>query len=226
MNSRSFLALLSLLLISAVPSRAADALRLLFVGNSITLHGPSEKIGWSGNWGMAATALEKDYVHLVVAGVSKQNGAAPEYRVVNVADYERAYAKAEVPAKLTEALAFEPNTAVLAIGENIPALKTEEEKAACKESVTKLMKAMSRDGKTKLIVRSCFWANAAKDAVLKEACATVGGTFLDISALSKDESNYARSERKIENAGVANHPGDKGMQAIADAILSGLPAAR
>ena len=39
--------------------------RVLFVGNSITLHGPSPKIGWTNNWGMAATARDKDYVHLL-----------------------------------------------------------------------------------------------------------------------------------------------------------------
>ena len=49
------------------------------------------------------------------------------------------------------------------------------------------------------------------------------GIPVDISALSKDESHYARSERPYKHAGVANHPGDKGMAAIADAIVKALP---
>ena len=39
--------------------------RILFLGNSLTLHGPREEIGWKHNWGMAASAPERDFVHLV-----------------------------------------------------------------------------------------------------------------------------------------------------------------
>ena len=39
------------------------AKKILFLGNSVTLHGPRPDIDWSGNWGMAATAAENDYVH-------------------------------------------------------------------------------------------------------------------------------------------------------------------
>ena len=45
---------------------------------------------------------------------------------------------------------------------------------------------------------------------------------MDIGHLSKDESNYARAERDFKHKGVAAHPGDRGMQAIADAILEAI----
>ena len=43
------------------------AFKILIYGNSIALHGPAPKIGWERNWGMAASAREKDFAHLVVA---------------------------------------------------------------------------------------------------------------------------------------------------------------
>ena len=63
--------------------------KILFLGNSITLHGPAESIGWSGNWGMAASAAEKDYVHLLIAHVKKVAQGEPQVMVSNVADFER-----------------------------------------------------------------------------------------------------------------------------------------
>ena len=45
-------------------------LRILFVGNSITRHGPKAEIGWYHDFGMAASDISKDYVHLVLNELS------------------------------------------------------------------------------------------------------------------------------------------------------------
>lgn len=197
--------------------------KVLFIGNSITLHGPKADIDWSGNWGMAASAEAKDYVHLVTKALTEKSGVAPVVMVKNVADFERAYASYDIASKLKEAAEFHADVIILAIGENVPALKTPEEKAKLKTSVTNLIQSLMGDRHPTILVRSCFWANADKDEALRLACQTVGGIFVDISALSKDEGNYARSERPFKHAGVANHPGDQGMAAIAQALMKALP---
>lgn len=65
-------------------------IRVMLVGNSITLHGISEKIGWYGEWGMAASAKEKDYVHRLESAVLEKHPDT-EFCVCQVASWERLY---------------------------------------------------------------------------------------------------------------------------------------
>ena len=195
--------------------------RILFLGNSITLHGPAPAIGWLGNWGMAASTKDKDYVHLVLKAVSKAAGKEPQSLVANLAQFERQFATYDVDSGLQNALAFKADLVVVAIGENVPALKSEQDKAAFQASLTKLLKKLKENGDPVIVVRSCFWPERTKDSILKQACGEVGGIFVD-AGLGRDEANFARSEREFSHSGVAAHPGDKGMQAIAGAILQAL----
>ena len=206
-----------------LPTTAEESFRkVLFLGNSITKHGPKADIDWSGNWGMAASAEAKDYVHLVTAGLAAKGGSAPETMVKNIADFERAHGGYDIADQLREAIDFKADLIIVAIGENVPALKTPEEQATFQESVTKLLTALKAERQPVLLVRSCFWKNTAKDQALQKASAAAGGKFVDISALSGDAGNYGRAERQFKHAGVANHPGDKGMAAIAAALLEAL----
>ena len=220
-------AIVALALVCAGIAQAAEVQKILFLGNSITLHGPSKKVDWSGNWGMAASSLDKDYVHLVTKGLAKKDGAAPATLVKNIATFERQYAATnDVLAQLTDAVAFNADLIVLCIGENVPNLATDAAKAQFKNSVVKMLNGIKADRKPLIVVRSSFWANAAKDGALKQACSEVGGVFVDISALCKDKKNFARSERSFKYDGVANHPGDQGMQAIADAIVGAVKGSK
>ena len=70
-----------------------------------------------------------------------------------------------------------------------------------------------------VVVRSCFWADDAKDQVLSEVCKEADGIFVNAGPLGRDAANAARSERPFKHDGVAGHPGDKGMRALANAIV-------
>jgi hypothetical protein len=203
---------------SALPK----AKRILFLGNSITLHGPSTQVGWMNNWGMAASAREKDYVHVLVNSIAKLSGSRPEVQIDNIADFERRYDTYDLNIGLKQHLDFKPDTVVVAIGENVPALTSEDAKTKFKASFTRLLAALKQSGRPAVFVRSCFWPDKTKDDIMRESSMAVGGVFVDISGLSKDESNYARSERRFAHAGVAAHPGDKGMKGIADALLKAM----
>jgi hypothetical protein len=204
--------------------RVSAVRRILFLGNSITLHGPKADIGWTGNWGMAASSEDKDYVHLVAAALARQTGSKPELLVRNVADFERNYATYDVANEMKELFAFDPDLVVLAIGENVPDLGSDLAKAQFKAGVLKILQGVLSKRHPLVVVRGCFWANPAKDQQLSMACREAGGIFVDAGALGREESNAARSERSFTHAGVAGHPGDRGMKALADAIVQALLA--
>ena len=217
--SRLLLVFAALLSFTAKASAQAQPQKILFVGNSITKHGPKADIDWHGNWGMAATSEDKDYVHVVTKALAAKQGITPMIMVKNVADFERNHVGYDIAGKYADAAAFKADLVILCIGENVAALKTPEARAKYQEQVAALLKTLKANPKAQVIVRSSFWPSEAKDGAMRLACEAVGGTFVDISTLAKDERNYARSERPYKHAGVANHPGDRGMAAIAEAIV-------
>lgn len=206
------------------------AAKILFLGNSITLHGPAPEIGWTGNWGMAASRAENDYVHLLTASLGKLAGAKPEIMVRNIADFERGHTTFDIEQKLADQLKFEADLVIVAIGENVADLTTPEAQQHYTEAFARLLATLNRHGRPTIFVRSSFWSHPVKDGIMRKASEQAGVTFVDISSLGGDKANAASSERDFQHAGVAAHPGDQGMQAIANALLqsirakAGLPA--
>ena len=117
---------------------------------------------------------------------------------------------------------FSADIVVVAIGENVPATATEEAKVKFAAAFARLLAALQQHGPPAIFVRSSFWPDAVKDGIMRQASTDAGATFVDIAALGRDGANAARAERKIEHAGVAGHPGDQGMRAIADALLAAI----
>ncbi len=95
---------------SSLPAADAAPQRILFLGNSITKHGPKADIGWTGNWGMAASAEDKDYVNLVTKGIAALSTTPPQTLVQNIAEFERTYATYDLSTKLKAAVEFQPSS--------------------------------------------------------------------------------------------------------------------
>ncbi len=211
---------ISMFSVTAEPEvKPAAIRRILFLGNSITWHGPKVDIGWTGSWGMAASSEDKDYVHLLTSDLAQHTGSTPQIMVRNIADFERNYATYDVDLHLQDLFTFDPDLVVLAIGENVPALGSEEAKAQFKAGVINILRCALARRHPLVVVRSCFWADAAKDEMLTQACQEAGGIFVNAGPLGRDAANAARAERSFTHDGVAGHPGDKGMKALADAIV-------
>jgi len=192
--------------------------KILFIGDSITSHGPKEELAWSGTWGMAASSAEKDYAHLFVAKVeAAQNGVKPVFLItaqgggtlvnaVNCVDQFKAY---------------QADLAVIQLGENDRSDITEEGFQAPYERILSSIK----EGNPKAAILCCgVWSppsgNPVKDEFIRKASKKYNAYFVDTLAINQTSINKAGMEYpgRYSHPGVAWHPGDKGMQAYADAL--------
>lgn len=202
--------------------------RILFFGNSITYAPPMPQYGWTGNWGAAASSPEKDYVHLLTNSIAKAAGGIPATMATYNIQFEQNYATYDLGCQeMQSQLAFKPDIVVVAIGENVPSLATRQSQDEYALAFRNLLALFRDNGNPAIFVRSCFWADPTKDAIMKQATLTTGGVFVDQSALDVP-SNRASNEvgnpfQNIGN-GVNAHPGDKGMKAIADSLYHDMRA--
>ena len=193
--------------------------RVVFVGNSITLHGKAPQIGWPNEWGMAASTAENDYVHLVTAGIEKKSGRKAAVMVKNLASFERNYRTYDF-AGIDDLVAFRPDYLIVALGENVPNLTTEDDRLAYRTAFKQLLSRFTYDRmQPNAVVRGVFWPNPVKDELMAHAASDFSFTFVKADFYNKETR---AGTNRFSHAGVAGHPGDYGMKKIADAILEGL----
>lgn len=189
-----------------------EALRVAFLGNSITRHEEKADIGWHRNWGMAASAMEKDYVHLLAAKIDKIKPAA--YCISQAAIWECEYKNgSKLMPEFDAAREFGADILIVKLGANCPRDAFDE--TVFKKEFETLLAYHNPRGNAKIIVAGDFYhhpANAAAEAFAAEN----GHPFVMLEDLSDDAQ--MRAYGLFEHGGVAGHPGDRGMEAIAERI--------
>ena len=198
-------------------SMAAD--RILFLGNSVTLHAPKPNIGWTNNWGMAATAQANDYVHRLTTTINttiggsltvSPQGSGGADNIVNIAGtFEQNFATYS-NSQLQTQIDYRANLVVLQFGENMPSIDSDAVKAAYKSSLESLMNGLQASSNPYIFVTSeSLASNPAVDAIKQEVCTEdlTHRIFVDMSAFRNDWTNRASAE------GVFSDPGVQAIQA-------------
>lgn len=196
---------------------SGEGKRYLFVGNSITRHGIAPKIGWNNDWGMAASALEKDYVHLLAAKIREQEPNAA-FCICQSAEWERNYRDPDPVLHLFEnARDYCADVIVMRIIENCPYQDFDADTFG--KTYPAFISYLNPTGKAKIVLTDGFWKHPG-DPGIQRIAAQNGYPFVDLNALGEDPAMKALG--LFEHSGVANHPGDAGMQAIAERIFAAL----
>ncbi len=185
--------------------------RIMIMGNSITRHGYRPSIGWYGDWGMAASCEEKDYVHLLMSWVKERCPNAC-FAVVQAAVWEVSYTSCDYDEYFLEAKEFNPDIIVCAISANIHDFRQDD----FIREMGRLHNYLGGDS-YRLIQTTSFFNNEEKSNAIIEYVKCAGGDIVHIEDLCGDESNLAIG--LFEHEGIQNHPGDKGMAAIAQRVF-------
>lgn len=215
---------------------------VLFLGNSITLHGVVEAYGWPHFCGMAASTPANDWVHRVAAGLvertntllyvsphDRQDEPGPDgevtvtsANVLNIADvFERNYGTYDA-SRLAPQLAARPDIVVLQCGENTP--RETFDAAAYRAGLRRLLGDLEATGCPTIFVTSQILGGGGElDVIKQEVCAEAPARriYVDLSAFGADPTNLASAEPYYSGI-IVGHPGDKGMTFIADGVLGAM----
>lgn len=227
-----FLALLPSRSSAVTPLGEVKVEKILFLGNSIAVHPPLVERGWHGNWGMAASALEKDYVHVLAKQINEHTGgslriaiADPAMKnpdgsaflgdatVVNIADIlERKYASYD-SSKLRSQITARPDVVVLQFGENVR--MDSFDSVAFTNCLKKLLGDLKESSNPIIFVTSQIYGpNADLDRIKQQIVAEdpEHRVFVDLSAFRTEPTNN----------GFLDHPSDQGMKVIADTLFKAM----
>lgn len=188
---------------------------ILIFGNSITIHVPDVSIGWYGNWGMAATSKDKDYVH-VLEKLTKAS-----IQPINISAWENSPSTFDL-SSLDRYLLNNPDLILIRLGENVS-----EPSVFNKSLETFVARIKSRVPSAKIIITGTFWENLVVTKILNEFADKNGYMFVPLTQLARNENisfigDLTKGEdgfiHPVSSRAVADHPGDIGMQKIAETI--------
>jgi len=186
--------------------------RIFILGNSITLRPAEPSIGWHHTWGMAASAEDSDYVHLLIKDIHAKQPSAI-VKVKFIAEFERRYRSYNFSNFDSVAL-FKPDLLIIRISENV-----NDQAAADSGFISyydRMIKKIDPENKAIKVIVGGFWKKKNVNKLIEEYAALNGYAFIPNDHLSDDKTNMALG--LFENAGVAKHPSDKGMRLIEESI--------
>lgn len=189
---------------------------ILVLGNSITYSPANPTAGWNGSWGMAASVADSDYVHRLTVHFKSVDKSAV-ITAVNIAAFERDFNHYNFDTNLSTFKTLKPDLLIVRIGENV----TTTDSVGFEKRYVDLLNYFKTDNPNiKILAFGSVWPDRdlANNVMAKHS------DYVSLVSLSTDLSNYAFG--LFTDAGIQNHPGDKGMRAISDQVWQAVEKSR
>lgn len=179
---------------------------VVILGNSITFTPQNLPDGWYGNWGLAATAADSDYVHHLTVDLKKVYPACT-VAIRSIVPFESDWNNYNLDTNLSDLKALNPDLVILRIGENVNQVPLDTASFGAK------YKALVQYFGTKTVVLGVgsLWSRPVTDGVMAKY-----STFITLAPLSNDLSIY--SYGAWADPAIEQHPNNKGMREIAEVI--------
>jgi acetyltransferase-like isoleucine patch superfamily enzyme/glycosyltransferase involved in cell wall biosynthesis len=187
--------------------------KIAFIGNSITLHGPATEIGWHNNNGMAARAIDYDYCHSLLDMLEIPSEHA---LIMNFAEAEREnICDAKITRSVQDLLEKnKPQITVIQLGDNV----SNDKQLKYFHDNLQFLASIAKKNSAHVVVLSTWWESATKDRIIKEISDSTESTYIYIGDLFNSNENVDRAKTAYNHAGVNNHPREWGMSQIARRI--------
>ena len=187
-----------------------SGIRILFAGNSITKHAPRPAMGWENDCGMAASDIDHDYVHLLLAKIREYDKNAA-WAIAQVGGYEANLFNGALPStNYQEAREFDADIVIMFYGANTPKEYDTMDAPPCTftDAYKNMRNYLNKSGKAKFLHLQGFYVRPKLDEEKEAVCKEYGDTWISLGDIGTREDTHGRF----------NHPSDLGMQIIADKI--------
>lgn len=186
--------------------------RILFAGNSITLHGIKPEIGWHWEWGMAASCKKNDYVHLLMEQITQHDPDAA-FCIAQVSQWEVSYRDCDEVLKSYQIVRdFQADVVIMRCVENCPWDNYTDEIFI--KNYEALIDCLNPKN-TAVILTTSFWPSLA-DGAIRQVGMERGYPVVYLGDLGEQDEMMAKG--LFSHSGVAMHPNDNGMREIANRI--------
>lgn len=196
------------------------------MGNSVTCNEISDL--WPGNWGMAASSEDKDYVHIVSAWLGGQSAKPVTTTVLDLKKWEVAQDRGSLLEDYEKYLNEYTDLITIQTGENIT-----EYKETLESDYSDLLSSIRQKAPNAqiLMLGEVLWPSEDIEDAKRLACSVEGVTFIEMtdflngyeglykSAMGASVATPDGGSFAIGNEVVAAHPNDDGMACIAQQVI-------
>lgn len=204
-----------------------EAFDYVAMGNSVTCNEISNL--WPGNWGMAASSEDRDYVHIVSTWLGGQSAKPVTTTVLDLKKWEVAQDRGSVLEDYEKYLNEYTDLITIQTGENIT-----EFKETLESDYADLVSRIRQKAPNAqiLMLGEVLWPAEDIEAAKRLACSGEGITFIEMSdflngyeglyksAMGASVATSDGSSFTISNEVVAAHPNDDGMACIAQLVIN------